>query len=366
MANLKLQKVDKIYGPVQVLHGIDLDFTGNPFIVFVGPSGCGKSTLLRTIAGLEECSAGRVFIDGQDVTDMPPVDRDISMVFQSYALYPQMTVEENMSFGLRMAKVEKSIIDQKVNAAAKLLKLDKLLHRKPKDLSGGQRQRVAIGRSIVRNPKIFLFDEPLSNLDAELRVEMRIQIAKLHSELQSTMIYVTHDQVEAMTLATQIVVLRDGRVEQVGAPIELYEYPQNQFVAGFIGSPKMNFIDVTVKEVAADVISIQMPGGEVIPVPRKAHNVKVGEELTLGLRPEHLLKDKGEVYRVATKVDFVENLGSISFIYAKTAEVDRIIIQRANYGDTKEGDTLELLVRPSKCYLFRKDGQAIVADRPEA
>lgn len=364
MANLTLQKVDKIYGPVQVLHGIDLDFQGNPFIVFVGPSGCGKSTLLRAIAGLEDCSAGKIFIDNVDVTDMPPVDRDISMVFQSYALYPQMTVEENMSFGLRMAKVEKSLIDQKVHAAAKLLKLDKLLHRKPKDLSGGQRQRVAIGRSIVRSPKIFLFDEPLSNLDAELRVEMRIQIAKLHAELQSTMIYVTHDQVEAMTLATLIVVLRDGRVEQVGSPLELYEYPQNQFVAGFIGSPKMNFVDVVVKDITEDVISIQMPGGEVIPVPRTSHGVKVGDELTLGLRPEHLLKNKGDVYRVATKVDFVENLGSISYLYVKTAELDRVVVQRANYDDTKQGDALELLVRPSKCYLFRKDGQAILANRP--
>lgn len=360
MAQLKLEKVDKIYGEVQVLHGIDLDFAGNPFIVFVGPSGCGKSTLLRAIAGLEEATNGRIYIDGQDVTDMPPVDRDISMVFQSYALYPQMTVEENMSFGLRMAKVEKDIIEQKVSAAAKLLKLDKLLHRKPKDLSGGQRQRVAIGRSIVRNPKIFLFDEPLSNLDAELRVDMRIQIAKLHKELQSTMVYVTHDQVEAMTLATEIVVLRDGRVEQVGAPIDLYERPINQFVAGFIGSPKMNFIGVTVKEASEGMITVQMPGGEVIKVPRSNHNVKSGDELTLGLRPEHLVTNQGDGFKVPTKVDFVENLGSVSYVYVKTAELDRIIVQRPNYDATATGDAVDLIINPEKCYLFRKDGSSVL------
>lgn len=362
MATLKLQKVDKIYGDVQVLHGIDLDFEGNPFIVFVGPSGCGKSTLLRSIAGLEEASGGKIFIDGNDVTDMPPVDRDVSMVFQSYALYPQMSVEENMSFGLRMAKVEKDVVEKKVSAAAKLLKLDHLLHRKPKDLSGGQRQRVAIGRSIVRNPKIFLFDEPLSNLDAELRVEMRIQIAKLHAELESTMVYVTHDQVEAMTLADQIVVLRDGRVEQVGPPMELYENPDNQFVAGFIGSPKMNFIDSSVAEVNGNVVSVKLPGGEIVPLTRNdASQLSAGDEVVLGARPEHISQAQvtDADVQVASKVDVVEVLGALSFLYCKTPELERIVVQKVGYDDTKSGDDVSMYVDPAKCHLFKKDGKVV-------
>ncbi len=234
MADITLNKVVKRFGKVETIHGIDLDISSGEFVVFVGPSGCGKSTLLRLIAGLETLTEGTVHIDGNNVTDVDPADRGVAMVFQSYALYPHMTVRENMGFGLKMTGVAKDVIDAQVSRAAKTLQLDALLDRKPKALSGGQRQRVAIGRAIVRDPKVFLFDEPLSNLDAELRVEMRLQIAKLHQELKNTMIYVTHDQVEAMTLADKIVVLRDGNVEQVGSPLALYHNPANLFVAGFI------------------------------------------------------------------------------------------------------------------------------------
>jgi len=233
MAEVELRKAFKRYGNTEVIHGVDMKLPAGEFIVFVGPSGCGKSTLLRMIAGLEEISEGSVHIKGRDVTQVEAVDRGIAMVFQSYALYPHMTVSENMGFGLRMGGTPKAVVEEKVAIAAKTLQLEELLDRKPKNLSGGQRQRVAIGRAIVRNPDVFLFDEPLSNLDAELRVEMRLQIAQLHNQLNATMIYVTHDQVEAMTMADKIVVLRDGYVEQVGSPLELYHHPDNLFVAGF-------------------------------------------------------------------------------------------------------------------------------------
>ena len=262
MADLKLNKVIKRFGEVQTIHGVDLDIKHGEFVVFVGPSGCGKSTLLRMIAGLETISDGEVVIDSQKVNDVSPSDRGIAMVFQSYALYPHMTVRENMSFGLRLAKKSKAEIEQRVGEASRILKLDHLLDRLPKQLSGGQRQRVAIGRTIVRNPKVFLFDEPLSNLDAELRVQMRVEISKLHEQLGNTMVYVTHDQVEAMTMADKIVVLSDGRVEQVGAPLELYHNPQNQFVAGFIGSPRMNFLNAEVLKAEADKAWLKLSGGE--------------------------------------------------------------------------------------------------------
>ncbi|MGB3386352.1 MAG: sn-glycerol-3-phosphate ABC transporter ATP-binding protein UgpC, partial [Pseudaminobacter sp.] len=244
MAGLRLAKLKKKFGPVDVINNVDLDIADGEFVVFVGPSGCGKSTLLRMIAGLEEITAGDLFIDGRRCNDMEPRERGIAMVFQSYALYPHLTVYENMSFGLTLNKTPKAEIDARVREAARILKLDLLLDRKPSQLSGGQRQRVAIGRAIVRKPGVFLFDEPLSNLDAALRMEMRMEIAKLHKELGATMIYVTHDQVEAMTLADKIVVLEGGVVQQIGSPIELYKKPANKFVAGFIGSPKMNFLKV--------------------------------------------------------------------------------------------------------------------------
>ena len=250
MADVKMSSIFKSFGNTEVIHGVDLEVGDHEFVVFVGPSGCGKSTLLRLVAGLEDVTQGEIEIDNERVDHLPPAKRGIAMVFQSYALYPHMNVYQNMSFGLRLAKTDKNITDQKVREAAEILQITELLERKPKELSGGQRQRVAIGRAIVRDPKVFLFDEPLSNLDAKLRVQMRIELTKLHRELNATMIYVTHDQVEAMTMADKIVVLREGYVEQVGAPLDLYHKPANIFVAGFIGSPAMNFLDVTISGIS--------------------------------------------------------------------------------------------------------------------
>lgn len=301
MSGVTLDTVIKRYGATQVIHGIDLDIQDGEFCVFVGPSGCGKSTLLRMVAGLEETTAGTIRIGNRDVTRLDPSDRGVSMVFQTYALYPHMTVEENMGFGLKMTGHPASEIKAKVGEASRILKLDDYLKRKPKALSGGQRQRVAIGRAIVRGPEVFLFDEPLSNLDAELRVEMRVEIARLHKEIGATMIYVTHDQVEAMTLADKIVVLRAGRIEQVGAPMELYRDPDNRFVAGFIGSPSMNFIRGTVK--GAEVVS----NGLAQAVP-KTGSAQDGQQVLIGLRPEHLTLKAGSSHRV----DLTESLGGVS------------------------------------------------------
>src|SRR3954447_24248161 len=285
MATVTLNGLQKSYGDVQIIKGVDLQVDDREFCVFVGPSGCGKSTLLRMIAGLEEITAGELMIDGKRVNDVPPSDRGLAMVFQSYALYPHMSVEDNMGFSLRLAGVSKEERRAKVGEAAKVLQLDKLLDRKPKELSGGQRQRVAIGRAIVREPKVFLFDEPLSNLDAALRVQMRIELARLHEVLNATMIYVTHDQVEAMTLADKIIVLQGGVIEQAGSPLELYHHPNNLFVAGFIGSPKMNFLPTTVSAVDNVGPTVTLPGGGSITVPVRPGSTRVGDKVTLGVRP---------------------------------------------------------------------------------
>ena len=286
MATLELKNLRKSYGQVQVVHGVDMHIESGEFCVFVGPSGCGKSTMLRMIAGLEEISDGQVCIDGQSVNHLPAAQRGLAMVFQSYALYPHMSVRQNLSFGLQNLKMPKGEIDQRVTDAAKMLQIEPLMDRKPGQLSGGQRQQVAIGRTVVREPKIFLFDEPLSNLDAELRVAMRAEIAALHKRLGNTMIYVTHDQVEAMTMADKIAVLRDGRVEQFGAPLDLYNNPANRFVAGFIGTPRMNFLDVAM---TAD--GLNLPGGKILPL--KANQVgpkpyPPGTKLCLGVRAHHV------------------------------------------------------------------------------
>ena len=273
MAEVTLTKIRKSFGDLEIIKGVDIEIKDNEFVVFVGPSGCGKSTLLRLVAGLEDISSGDMSIDGAIVNDLPPAQRGIAMVFQSYALYPHMTVEENMAFGLKLAKESRESIAKKVGDASRILQLEHLMKRKPKELSGGQRQRVAIGRAIVRKPKVFLFDEPLSNLDAALRVQMRIEIAKLHEDLDATMIYVTHDQVEAMTLADKIVVLNAGVVEQVGTPLELYHHPSNLFVAGFIGSPKMNFMKTTVTQASGTTATVTLPGGATIAVPVQAGHV---------------------------------------------------------------------------------------------
>jgi len=285
MATLSFHNATKSYGNVDVIQGVDLNIEDREFVVFVGPSGSGKSTLLRMIAGLEEITGGDLTIDGQRCNDVPPDERGLAMVFQTYALYPHMNVRDNMGFALKLAGVSKTERERKVEEVARTLQLDKLLDRKPRQLSGGQRQRVAIGRAMVREPKIFLFDEPLSNLDAALRVQMRIELARLHDRLNATMIYVTHDQVEAMTLADKIVVLRDGRVEQMGSPLELYHHPVNRFVAGFIGSPTMNFIDVKVSAAGSDGVTVALSNGDTITVPVKADGVEPGATLVLGVRP---------------------------------------------------------------------------------
>ena len=318
MASLKISKATKKYDKLQVIHGIDLEIEDGDFCVFVGPSGCGKSTLLRMISGLEEVTTGEIHIGDKDVTKMHPADRGIAMVFQSYALYPHMTVRENMGFGLKMTKVPTDEINKKVNDAASILHLEDYMDRKPKTLSGGQRQRVAIGRSIVRGPEVFLFDEPLSNLDAELRVEMRVEISRLHRELGTTIIYFTHDQVEAMTLADKIVVLKEGLIQQVGKPLELYEDPQNIFVAGFIGSPTINFLKGNIVDSKLTIPNLK---SSKIKVSKSVASSK--SELIVGLRPQQLkLTKSGDL-----EVEFTEALGDISYVYLKTLSGERVVVE---------------------------------------
>lgn len=343
MTGVTLTKAIKRYGETQVIHGIDLEIEDGEFCVFVGPSGCGKSTLLRMIAGLEETTDGRIHIGNRDVTRMDPSERGVAMVFQTYALYPHMTVEENMGFGLKMNGVPKAEIRDKVKQASDILKLDQYLDRKPKALSGGQRQRVAIGRAIVRGPEVFLFDEPLSNLDAELRVEMRVEIARLHKDIGATMIYVTHDQVEAMTLADKIVVLRGGSIEQVGAPLDLYRDPDNKFVAGFIGSPAMNFLDGTVGEGGIDVPAL----GRVITV--DAALPGKGKRVTIGLRPEHL-----EVRRAqgSLTAELSEALGGVSYLYLTTPTGERIIVEERGDDRASEGETVDIGFEQRRVMVF--------------
>jgi multiple sugar transport system ATP-binding protein len=314
VAGVQLRNVQKVFGDVPVLRDINLQVQDGEFIVFVGPSGCGKSTLLRTIAGLEDITGGELSIGGRRVNDVPPAERGIAMVFQSYALYPHMNLYENMAFGLELAKVPKAQIEAAVQQAAKVLHIDHLLQRKPKDLSGGQRQRVAIGRAIVRKPEVFLFDEPLSNLDAALRMSMRYEFAKLHEELRTTMIYVTHDQVEAMTLADRIVVLQAGRIEQVGAPMQLYEHPCNRFVAGFIGSPRMNFIDARLLSATADEAVVELAGGERWRCAVDARAGKSGDKVVLGVRPEQLSLAPAD-NALQARVSFIDRLGGNCYVY---------------------------------------------------
>lgn len=350
MASVELQHVSKKFGSTKVIHDVSLAIEEGEFAVFVGPSGCGKSTLLRMIAGLEETSAGDVLIGNRKVTDEEPADRGVAMVFQSDALYPHMTVADNMSFGLRMTHRPKPEIAEKVQRAAQILRLEDYLQRKPAQLSGGQRQRVAIGRAIVRDPQVFLFDEPLSNLDAELRVQMRVELSKLHKVLGNTMIFVTHDQTEALTMADRIVVLRAGRIEQIGAPIDLYQDPDNAFVAGFIGSPRMNFLPATV-----------LPDGRIgtggVAVACALHTPLVpGTAVQLGLRPEHLDEPTG--IELTALVDFVEMLGATSYIHATLAGGEPIIAERRS-STAKSGDRIVFRFAPSSVRLFADDGARI-------
>jgi multiple sugar transport system ATP-binding protein len=321
MADVSLRQVVKKYDDVEAVRGIDLAIPDKEFVVLVGPSGCGKSTTLRMIAGLEEISSGEIAIGGDVVNDVPPKDRDIAMVFQNYALYPHMTVYENMSFGLKLKKFPKSEIKARVENAARILDITELLQRRPKQLSGGQRQRVAMGRAIVRNPKVFLFDEPLSNLDAKLRVQMRTEIKKVHQKVMTTTVYVTHDQVEAMTLADRVVVMNAGRIEQIGAPNDLYHAPKTRFVAGFIGSPAMNFVPCRLAENAA-ALSVQLEGGLAFPVPAERtqrYKPFVGRELLFGLRPEHITEPRSDLgpaaHEFTATLEVVEPMGMETMIY---------------------------------------------------
>jgi lactose/L-arabinose transport system ATP-binding protein len=356
MAELKMRGINKSFGAVAVIHNIDLDIADGEFVVFVGPSGCGKSTLLRTISGLEEPTAGQVLIGGEDVTDFDPSERGVAMVFQSYALYPHMTVEQNLGFGLRMGGMPRDQVATRVAEAARILELDVLLDRKPRQLSGGQRQRVAIGRAIVRQPKAFLFDEPLSNLDAELRVQMRIEIAKLHQELGATMVYVTHDQVEAMTLADKIVVLRAGRIEQQGSPIDLYDNPDNIFVAGFIGSPRMNFLAAKVVATDGHTATLQASDfdGSPIVVRTRGSAAKIGDTVTLGIRPEHFLDVGGTVLTATAQV--VEQLGGVSYVYATGRNGAKITIQQKGHSAIPAGAEVNIGIDPAACLAFDASG----------
>jgi lactose/L-arabinose transport system ATP-binding protein len=348
MSGVTLQRVIKRYGDAQVIHGVDLTVEDGEFCVFVGPSGCGKSTLLRMVAGLEETSEGTIRIGARDVTRADPSERGVAMVFQTYALYPHMTVAENMGFGLKMTGHPKDQIASKVKEASRILKLDDYLARKPKALSGGQRQRVAIGRAIVRGPDVFLFDEPLSNLDAELRVEMRVEIARLHREIGATMIYVTHDQVEAMTLADKIVVLRAGRVEQVGRPLDLYHDPDNRFVAGFIGSPAMNFVGAVTEQGA-----VSAPGLGPASVPTSVALPGSGAKVSLGLRPQHLALDtSGNTHRV----EMTEALGGVSYIHLTAPTGEKLVVESHSDPKVKMGGMTGIRFDPKDAMVFADSG----------
>ncbi|WP_096188191.1 ABC transporter ATP-binding protein [Evansella halocellulosilytica] len=354
MADITFKSLYKIYdGDVQAVTDFNLEIEDKEFIVFVGPSGCGKSTTLRMVAGLEDISKGELFIGDDVVNDVAPKDRDIAMVFQNYALYPHMNVYDNMAFGLKLRKFKKDDIDKRVRDAAKILGLTEMLDRKPKAMSGGQRQRVALGRAIVRNPKVFLMDEPLSNLDAKLRVQMRAEITKLHQRLQTTTIYVTHDQTEAMTMATRIVVMKDGLIQQVGRPKDIYDYPENVFVGGFIGSPSMNFLTGTLKDGHFQLgdLSIKIPEGKMKPI-EKFNN----KEIILGIRPEDIhdepvFLESAESAQIDAKIDVAELMGAESFLYSKVADQD-FIARVDSRTDVHGGDTLKVAFDMNKAHFF--------------
>ncbi|MGE9551943.1 ABC transporter ATP-binding protein [Erwinia amylovora] len=362
MATLQLSNVKKSYDHVNVIHGIDLSIENGEFIVFVGPSGCGKSTLLRMIAGLEEITSGELSIDGKDMTHQSATERGIAMVFQSYALYPNMTVKGNLAYPLEVAKRPKAEIEREIAITAEKLHLTELLERLPRALSGGQRQRVAIGRAIIRQPRIFLFDEPLSNLDAELRLQMRIEIAKLHESLGNTMIYVTHDQLEAMTLADRIVVLRQGRIEQVGAPLDLYHDPDNQFVAGFIGSPKMNFIAARVVSATAGAVQLAVPelGLTSLILPLQ-EPLERGQQLTLGIRPEHFTsaEEENRDWTFSASLSFAERLGHTNYLYLDCGRESLLVIEARRMEEVELGERVSLALNPAHCLVFSPDGKRV-------
>jgi ABC-type sugar transport system ATPase subunit len=370
MAEVRTENLCKSYGTAEILKDINLTVEDGSFVVLVGPSGCGKSTLLRSLAGLEQVSGGTIEIAGRKVNDLPPAQRQIAMVFQSYALYPHMDVRGNMGFGLKFAKFPKDEIERRVQEAARILKLEALLDRKPRDLSGGQRQRVAIGRAIVREPEVFLFDEPLSNLDAALRVNTRIELAKLHRMLKATIVYVTHDQVEAMTLADKIVVMNKGRIEQAGKPLDLYYKPANLFVAGFIGSPAMNFISGTVTAIDAQQIVLQGQDGLQLTLPRRnwpTATIKPGDQLTLGLRPEHLkvipagsTASPTDTIALPGAIELIERLGDIGYAHLRLDQKDSIpvVAEIRSLVPLAAGDLATITADSAHLHLFDAEGNA--------
>ena len=350
MGRIALKDIRKRFGTTEIIHGVDLVVEEGELVVFVGPSGCGKSTLLRLIAGLDRPTSGTIEIDGRDVTGILAADRGLAMVFQSYALYPHMTVRQNLSFGLQNTRMARDEIARRVADAARMLEIEPLLERRPTQLSGGQRQRVAIGRAIVREPAAFLLDEPLSNLDAELRVTMRAELAQLHERLATTMIYVTHDQVEAMTLANRIVVLRQGRIEQVATPLDLFNRPANLFVAGFIGAPNMNLLPATVRHGRA-----ALPGGLDIPVPRDG-------PCTIGIRPQHLRPAAADALALEARVTLIEALGTETVVHARTADGTDVITVMPGQPDIRHGDTIRLTPDPDQIHVFDADGNRVDDD----
>jgi multiple sugar transport system ATP-binding protein len=366
MAQVSLRKLVKRFDDTEAVRGIDLDIGDKEFVVLVGPSGCGKTTTLRMIAGLEEVSAGEIAVDGEVVNDVPPKDRDMAMVFQNYALYPHMTVFENMSFGLRLRRYPKDEIARRVKEAARILDITELLDRKPRQLSGGQRQRVAMGRAIVRNPKVFLFDEPLSNLDAKLRVQMRTEIKRVHQKVRTTTVYVTHDQVEAMTLADRVVVMNRGRIEQIGPPNELYHAPRTRFVAGFIGSPAMNFLPCRLEE-ANGALRVRLSRELTLPVPparAERYRAHVGRDgLTFGLRPEHLTEDRGDggtqAGAIDAMVEVAEPLGMETLVFFRINEVE-LCGRVSPTAGAREGAPLRLCARLDNMHLIDEASGAVI------
>ncbi len=356
---ITLRGVGKHFGKTRVLEKVDLEIKTGEFCVFVGPSGCGKSTLLRLIAGLESVSMGDLSIDGKRMNDVEPSKRGIAMVFQSYALYPHMTVYKNLAFGLKLGKTEQSEADRRIREAARMLQIEQLLDRLPKQLSGGQRQRVAIGRAITRQPKIFLFDEPLSNLDASLRVSMRSELSRLHKQLQTTIVYVTHDQVEAMTMADRIVILNGGHVEQVGPPLEVYRRPRTVFAAGFLGSPKMNFLRGEVAEITGDGVVVKLTGGGTAKAKVKGDGVKVGDSVTVGVRPEHLKVTPGDKGPLSANVQLVEDLGDHSIMHIDREAVDGRVLAKVEKVPASEGETVSFEMPPDDCHVFDSKGMAL-------
>lgn len=360
MASVELRNIRKSFGAVEVIRDVSLSIEEGEFVVLVGPSGCGKSTLMRCIAGLEAVTSGQVLLDDKDMTKADPVARGVAMVFQSYALYPHMSVAENLGFGLKIARESKATIKKRVQEVASFLKLEDLLDRKPKELSGGQRQRVAIGRALAREPKIFLFDEPLSNLDASLRAEMRVELAKLHSSLGNTMIYVTHDQVEAMTLADRMVILRDGAIEQVGSPLDLFNHPANKFVAGFLGQPSMNFIRIDDAKRNGRALDVTLPGGTNMAIKGISDDLTDFTDLELGVRPENIVvstSEDGMLFKIAV----VEQLGDETILYGRLPDNQPMNIQLAGQSSYKAGQEIQIEFPAETTVLFDESGKSVSA-----